>query len=137
MGFNITAQTNETFDEILWFYSDGHPKSKEVARLEEAYVEVHSMFIADTPFVLILADESEKKPRYGEIARNVFFCQPDRIRFSHLTLFNSSFWSKCYPDFNFSETLLDIADLLSSPNISPRFTEWNNQCALHCINVWD
>ena len=137
MDFNLKGTFCSDLDIPIWIYSDEIISKSISNSLKDAFFRVQCMFIAEIPFLLTTATGRER-PANGQISRDVFFGLASEFTFGKYTLVNDKFWSNCFPDKNFEETLFELGQFLKLPpnKISAQLCEWRKENRLHYFNVF-
>ena len=132
--FNIFASFSTLTGQPFWVFSDKAPSSEILLLIEDACDKVTCQMNSDNPWLMTITKGAP--PAVGQIAKDVFFCEPDQFEGDEWLIANLPFWEHCMNKLGLLDVLSEMKRLISvSDEREEILCRWQSEYGLLCFNI--
>ena len=132
--FNIFASFSTLTGQPFWVFSDKAPSSKILRLIEDACDKVTCQMNSDNPWLMTIT--KDPRPTVGQIAKDVFFCEPDQFEGDQWLIANLQFWESCMNKLSLLDGLSEMNKLIGVADEGKEMLRrWQSEYGLLCFNI--
>ena len=132
--FNIFASFSTLTGKPFWVFSDRVPSSKTLLLIEDACDKVTCQMNSDNPWLMTITKDAP--PAVGQIAKDVFFCEPDQFEADEWLITNLPFWEQCMNELGLLDLLSEMKKLIDAADEREEMLcRWQSAYGLLCFNI--